>query len=160
MLNLFSKIALLTLGTALVLPNVIIQSSLAQTPSLGDGIMCAARGKTDKGTKVYFYTSLIDDYSINKKRPVSVSIVEPVGEIVGGEVVVLDKTHQSLLIDDFAAVIPPEMQPVGLGITTYQGNNRFTGKTQAGTPVSFSLENNNRTFKLNHGGESYTGVCH
>lgn len=158
MLNFFSKIALLTMGTTLVLPNLMIQSSLAQTPSLDDGIMCIARGKTDKGTKVYFYSSVIDDDSINKKHPVSVSIVEPVGEITEGELVVLD--NQSLLVDDFASVTPPEMQPVGLAITYYRGNNSFTGKTQAGTPVSFSLENNYRTFKLNHGGETYTGVCH
>lgn len=158
MLNIFAKIVLLTMGTALVLPNLMIQSSLAQTPSLGDGIICVARGKTNKGTKVYFYTSLIDDNSIKKKHSVSVSIVEPVGEITEGELVVLD--NQSLLIDDFAAATPPEMQPVGLAITTYQGNNTFTGKTQAGTPVSFSLENNYRTLKLNHGGETYTGVCH
>lgn len=152
-----SKIVLVTL---IALPIFAVKPSLSQTPSLGNGIMCVARGKTEQGTKVYFYTSVIDDDSIGKKHPVSVTIIEPVGEIVEGELVVIDKPSQSLLIDDFAAVTPPEMQPVGLAMTTYQGRNTFTGKTQAGTPVSFSLENSYRTFKLNHGGEPYTGVCH
>jgi hypothetical protein len=52
------------------------------------------------------------------------------------------------------------MQPVGLAVTTYQGRNTFSGKSQAGTPVSFTLENNLRTITVKHGGDSFTGVCH
>ncbi|MDB9542768.1 hypothetical protein PN472_06325 [Microcystis aeruginosa CS-1036] len=48
-----------------------IKPVLAQAPSLGNGILCVARGKTDKGTKIYFYTSVIDDASIQRKRPVA-----------------------------------------------------------------------------------------
>ncbi|MFN9674223.1 MAG: hypothetical protein ACK552_17295 [Microcystis sp.] len=49
---------------------------------------------------------------------------------------------------------------MGLALTTYQGNNTFKGKSQAGTPLSFSLDNNARVFKLQHGNVNYTGVCH
>ncbi len=47
-----------------------------------------------------------------------------------------------------------------VALTTYQGNNTFKGKSQAGTPLSFSLDNNARVFKLQHGNVNYTGVCH
>jgi hypothetical protein len=137
-----------------------IKPVLAQAPSLGNGILCVARGKTDKGTKIYFYTSVIDDASIQRKRPVAVTIVESVTDIAEADVVIIDKEHQSITIDAFGAATPPQMQPVGLALTTYQGNNTFKGKSQAGTPLSFSLDNNDRVFKLQHGNVKYTGVCH
>jgi hypothetical protein len=137
-----------------------IKPVLAEAPSLGNGILCVARGKTDKGTKIYFYTSVIDDASIQRKRPIAVTIVESVTDIAEGDVVVIDKEHQSITIDAFGAATPPEMQPVGVALTTYQGNNTFKGKSQAGTPLSFSLDNNYRVFKLQHGKANYTGVCH
>ncbi|WP_253845367.1 hypothetical protein [Microcystis aeruginosa] len=137
-----------------------IKPVLAQAPSLGNGILCVARGKTDKGTKIYFYTSVIDDASIQRKRPVAVTIVESVTDIAEADVVIIDKEHQSITIDAFGTATPPQMQPVGLALTTYQGNNTFKGKSQAGTPLSFSLDNNDRVFKLQHGNVKYTGVCH
>jgi hypothetical protein len=137
-----------------------IKPVLAEAPSLGNGILCVARGKTDKGTKIYFYTSVIDDASIQRKRPVAVTIVESVTDIAEADVVVIDQKRQSITIDAFGAVTPPQMQPVGLALTTYQGNNIFKGKSQAGTPLSFSLDNNDRVFKLQHGNVKYTGVCH
>ncbi|WP_230458549.1 hypothetical protein [Microcystis aeruginosa] len=137
-----------------------IKPVLAQAPSLGNGILCVARGKTDKGTKIYFYTSVIDNASIQRKRPVAVTIVESVTDIAEADVVIIDKEHQSITIDAFGAATPPQMQPVGLALTTYQGNNTFKGKSQAGTPLSFSLDNNDRVFKLQHGNVKYTGVCH
>lgn len=144
----------------LSLPSLSIKPVLAQAPSLGNGILCVARGKTDKGTKIYFYTSVIDDASIQRKRPVAVTIVESVTDIAEADVVIIDKEHQSITIDAFGAATPPQMQPVGLALTTYQGNNTFKGKSQAGTPLSFSLDNNDRVFKLQHGNVKYTGVCH
>ncbi|GCE61728.1 hypothetical protein MiAbB_03668 [Microcystis aeruginosa NIES-4285] len=144
----------------LSLPSLSIKPVLAQAPSLGNGILCVARGKTDKGTKIYFYTSVIDDASIQRKRPVAVTIVESVTDIAEADVVIIDKEHQSITIDAFGTATPPQMQPVGLALTTYQGNNTFKGKSQAGTPLSFSLDNNDRVFKLQHGNVKYTGVCH
>ena len=58
-----------------------------------------------------------DDASIQRKRP----IVESVTDIAEGEVVVIDKKTQSITIDAFGAATPPQMQPVGLALTTYQG---------------------------------------
>ena len=142
------------------MPSLSIKPVLAQAPSLGNGILCVARGKTDKGTKIYFYTSVIDDASIQRKRPVAVTIVESVTDIAEADVVVIDQKRQSITIDAFGAATPPQMQPVGLALTTYQGNNTFKGKSQAGTPLSFSLDNNDRVFKLQHGNVKYTGVCH
>ena len=142
------------------MPSLSIKPVLAQAPSLGNAILCVARGETDKGTKIYFYTSVIDNASIQRKRPVAVTIVESVTDIAEGDVVIIDKEHQSITIDAFGAATPPQMQPVGLALTTYQGNNTFKGKSQAGTPLSFSLDNNDRVFKLQHGNVNYTGVCH
>jgi hypothetical protein len=51
------------------------------------------------------------------------------------------------------------MQPVALAQTTFHGNNTFSGKTQTGTPVSFTLSQDFRTFTIKHGNETYTGVC-
>ena len=144
----------------LSLPSLSIKPVLAEAPSLGNAILCVARGKTDKGTKIYFYTSVIDNASIQRKRPVALTIVESVTDIAEGDVVIIDKEHQSITIDAFGAATPPQMQPVGLALTTYQGNNTFKGKSQAGTPLSFSLDNNDRVFKLQHGNVNYTGVCH
>lgn len=144
----------------LSLPSLPIKPVLAEAPSLGNGILCVARGKTDKGTKIYFYTSVIDNASIQRKRPVAVTIVESVTDIAEADVVVIDKERQPTTTDTFGAATPPQMQPVGLALTTYQGNNTFKGKSQAGTPLSFSLDNNDRVFKLQHGNVNYTGVCH
>ncbi|MEG3438523.1 hypothetical protein V0288_15435 [Pannus brasiliensis CCIBt3594] len=149
-------------GTATVFGALVLSPvpTKAQAPSLGDGMICVARGKTNAGAKIYFYTSEIDDDSIDRKEPVSVTMVQPVTDITEGEVVVLDKEKHSILIDAFGAATPPAMQPVGLALTTYQGNNTFSGKSQAGTPLSFSLSENNRVFTLQHAGSTYTGVCH
>lgn len=82
--------------------------------------------------------------------------MESVTDIAEADVVVIDKERQSITIDTFGAATPPQMQPVGLALTTYQGNNTFRGKSQAGTPLSFSLDNNYRVFKLQHGNANYT----
>ncbi|MEG3438286.1 hypothetical protein V0288_14245 [Pannus brasiliensis CCIBt3594] len=160
----FQKLEKTTLSIAALLvtiPGALVFPAVAQTPapSLADGIMCAARGKTADGARIYAYTSVIDGASL-KKKPVSVTLVSPVSDVVDGQVLVIDKKRQTIIIDDFEAATSPEMQPVGRAMTVYQGKNTFSGKTQAGTPVSFTLDNNLRTFKLTHGNESYTGVCH
>ena len=149
-------------GIMLVISSQVMPPLSAQTmaPSLGDGIMCSARGKMADGVRVYAYTSVIDDASLKKKQPVSVTLVSPVSEVMEGQILVIDKKRQTLVIDDFDAATSPEMKPVGKAITTYQKNNTFSGKTQVGTPVTFTLENNLRTFKLKHGNDTLTGVCH
>jgi hypothetical protein len=87
-------------------------------------------------------------------------MVSPVSDVVEGQILVINKDDNTVTIDNFAAATPPEMQPVGLAVTTCQGRNTFSGKSQAGTPVSFTLENNLRTITVKHGGDSFTGVCH
>jgi len=124
MLKNLSKTALLATATLLGVPSVLIQPTIAQMPTLGDGIICTATGKTAQGVKLYVYTSEIDDDSINKKEPVTLTMVSPVSDVVEGQILVVN------------------------------------GKSQAGTPVSFTLENNLRTIKVKHGGDSFTGVCH
>lgn len=160
MLKILHKTALVVVGTAIALPIVSLQPSLSQNPSLGDGIMCAAKGKTDKGTTIYLYTSIIDDASIKQKQPVSVTINEPMSEITEGEVFIIDKKTRTVTIDAFAAATAPQMQPVGLANTTYQGNNTFSGKTKAGTTVSFTLDKNYRVFQGKHGNQTFKGSCH
>ena len=98
------------------MPSLSIKPVLAEAPSLGNAILCVARGETDKGTKIYFYTSVIDNASIQRKRPVAVTIVESVTDIAEGDVVIIDKEHQSITIDAFGAATPPQMQPVGLAL--------------------------------------------
>lgn len=156
-----NKIVLGAIAVALGLSNVLVKAVSAQaTPSLGDGILCVAKGKTDQGNKVYFYTSVIDGSSINRKQPVSVTIVEPASEITEDALVVINKATQSVTFDTFGTATPPEMQPVGLALTTYQGNNTFKGKSQAGSPLSFTLDNNYQVIKIQHSNATYTGVCH
>jgi hypothetical protein len=82
------------------------------------------------------------------------------GDIEAGEVVILDKKQGTISIDSFEAATPLRMQPAGLAKTIYQGDNTFTGKSQAGTPLTFKLGNSNRIFTVQHAGMTYTGVCH
>jgi hypothetical protein len=161
MLKTTNKIVLGAIAISLSFPNILVQSVSAQVaPSLGDGIICVAKGKTDKGNKIYFYTSLIDGASINRKQPVTVTMVQPASEITEGELLIIDKKTQSVLFDAFGSATPPEMQPVGLALATYQGNNTFQGKSQAGSSLSFTLDNNYRVIKIQHTNTTYTGVCH
>ena len=160
MLNTFAKISLIVAGTVLLVPSLAVQPTMAEMASLNDGIMCTARGKTPEGVKIYLYTSLIDNTSIDKKQPVSVTMVEPMTDVVAGELIVIDKKSQTLIIDDFDAATSPEMQPVGSAMTTYQGKDTFSGMSKAGTPVSFTLGNNYSAFTIKHGNETYMGVCH
>jgi hypothetical protein len=153
------KTTLLVAGTLFCLPSLFITPTLAEAPSLGDGIICVAKGKTTKGSKIYLYTSVIDYNSLEKKQPVSVTINEPMVTVEGDELVVLDSQQNTLTIVDSATGSPPEMQPVGQASTTYQGNNTFSGKTAAGTPVSFTLQDNYKVFKVTHGNQTFTGIC-
>ncbi|MBR8831968.1 MAG: hypothetical protein Cpurp_12275 [Chlorogloea purpurea SAG 13.99] len=154
--------SLLITGVFLAFSSEVLSPVSAQTlaPSLGDGLMCAAKGKTAAGVRIYAYTSVIDNASMKEKQPVSVTLVSPVSDVYEGQILVIDKTNKRIIVDDFEAATSPEMKPVGKAITVHQKNNRFAGKTEAGTPVSFTLENNLRTFKVVHGNETYTGVCH
>ena len=122
--------------------------------------MCVAKGKTAKGNKIYLYTSVIDDNSMKKKQPVSVTINERMVTVESDELVVLNSKKHTLTIVDSVTGSPPEMQPVGKASTTYQGNNTFSGKTADGTQVSFTLQKNYKVFKIKHGNQSYTGSCH
>jgi hypothetical protein len=154
------KAALLAAGTLFCWPSLFVQPTLAQAPSLGDGIICFAKGKTAKGKKIYHYTSGIDDNSIKKKQPVSVTINERMVTVEEADLVVIDSKKNTLTIVDSVTGSPPEMQPVGNASTTYQGNNTFSGKTAAGTAVSFTLQKNYKVFKIKHGNQSFTGSCH
>ncbi|MBJ7898498.1 MAG: hypothetical protein GC158_00955 [Cyanobacteria bacterium RI_101] len=148
------------LSTLLGLSSLTIPPTLAQTPSLGNGIVCVARGKTTQGNRIYLYTSVIDYNSIQKKQPVSVTINESMVTVEAEELVVVDSQANTLTIVDSVTGSPPEMQPVGRASTIYQGNNTFSGKTAPGTPVSFTLNNNFQVFKIKHGAEAFTGSCH
>jgi hypothetical protein len=160
MLNIFQKTALISVATAIAVPLFGVHPALSELPSINDGIMCVAKGKSEKGGKIYLYTSLIDNSSVKQKQPVTVTINESMIDVIDGEVMVVNKKQQTVTIDAFGAAMPPEMQPVGVATTTYQGDYTFTGKTQAGTPVSFTLEKNYRIFKIKHGNQSFTGSCH
>lgn len=115
------------LSTLLGLSSLTIPPTLAQTPSLGNGIICVARGKTTQGNRIYLYTSVIDYNSIQKKQPVSVIINESMVTVEAEELVVVDSQANTLTIVDSATGSPPEMQPVGRASTIYQGNNTFSG---------------------------------
>jgi hypothetical protein len=154
------KATLLVAGTLFCLPSLLSQPTLAQAPSLGDGIICVAKGKTKQGKKIYLYTSVIDDNSLKKKQPVTVTINEPMVTVEAAELVIIDSQKNTLTIVDSVTGTPPQMQPVGNASTTYQGNNTFSGKTAAGTPVSFTLQNNYKVFQAKHGNQSFTGSCH
>jgi hypothetical protein len=144
----------------LTLPSLLLQPSLAQAPSLDDGILCVARGKTPQGNRIYFYTSVIDDDSVKKKTPVSVTINEPVVTVDADELVVVNSDTDTVTILDSVTATPPEMKPVGEGRVIYQGNNTFTGKTKAGNTLSFTLGSNYKTFTLKHGNQTFKGSCH
>lgn len=163
-MNRSKSVNLLAAGVTFFLPNLAMRDSAwaIEAPSLGDGIICVAKGKVGKGPTLYFYTSLIDDASIWRKNPVSVTILEPTSELAAGDVLVIDKAKRTVTIDNFAFAdqTTPEMTPMGLAMTTYAGADTFSGKSQAGTPLSFTLSNNYRTFKLKHGQDMYMGVCH
>lgn len=154
------KATLLAAGTFFCLPSLSIPPVFAQAPSLGNGIVCVARGKTTQGNKIYLYTSVIDFNSIQKKQPVSVTISQSMSTVEAEELVVVDSQANTIAVVDSVTGSPPEMQPVGLAMTTFQGNNTFSGKTAAGTPVSFTLDNNFKVLKIKHGDQSFTGSCH
>ncbi|MBV8884174.1 MAG: hypothetical protein JO235_09280 [Chroococcidiopsidaceae cyanobacterium CP_BM_RX_35] len=139
----------------------LLSPSLAATPSLSDGIICIARGKK-AGNNVYFYTSLIDNATLSKKQPVSVTMLEK--QVTAGEedLVILDKKKRTVSVTalDVETVSAPEQEPAALARTTLTGNNTFSGTDQTGTPVTFSLEKNYSAIKLTHAGQTYSGVCH
>lgn len=132
MLNFLNKLSAVAIGTLFLFPSIAVQIASA-APSLGDGIICIAKGMTNQGQKIYFYTSVIDDNTMQKKQPVSVTI----NEFMNGE-----------------------MEPAGLASTTYQGDNTFSGKSQAGSPISFTLLGNYSVVQIQHSGQTFTGVCH
>lgn len=160
MLKKREKVLLLCSGVLFCLPSFLIKPTLAQAPSLNDGLLCVAKGKTTQGERIYLYTSEIDNDSIKKKQPVSVTINEPMMTVEGTELVVVNSEDNTLTIIDSVTGEPPEMQPVGEADLIYQGNNTFTGKTKAGTPVSFTLGNNYKTFTIKHGNQTFKGSCH
>jgi hypothetical protein len=159
-MNILHKSALVAVGTAIAFPLVGVHPALSELPSINDGIMCVAKGKSEKVGKVYIYTSLIDDSSVKQKQPVTVTINESMTDIVEGEVLVVDKKQQTVTVDAFGAATPPEMQPAVTATAIYQGNYTFSGKTKAGTPISFTLEKNYRLFQVKLGNQTFTGTCH
>jgi hypothetical protein len=132
----------------------------APAPSLDDGIICVAKGKLEQGQRLYLYTSVIDDDSVKKKEPVTVTLNQLMVTVEMEELVVLDPDSGTLTVIDSVTGTPPEMRPAGLATTVYQGDNTFAGKTAAGTPVSFTLSKDYRTFQAKHAGNSLKGTCH
>ncbi|MEB3174133.1 MAG: hypothetical protein VKN60_02935 [Cyanobacteriota bacterium] len=147
---------------ALVSLNLLPLGALANAPapSLDDGIICVAKGKVEQGQRLYLYTSVIDDDSVKKKEPVTVTINQLMVTVEMDELVVLDAESETLTVIDSVTGTPPQMQPSGLASTVYQGDNTFAGKTAAGTPVSFTLSKDYRTFQVKHGNDSLKGSCH
>jgi len=119
MLNIFQKTALISVATAIAVPLFAVHPALSELPSINDGIMCVAKGKSEKGGKIYLHTSLIDNSSVKQKQPVTVTINEAMIDVIEGEVMVVNKKQQTVTVDAFGAVMPPEMQPVGVATTTY-----------------------------------------
>jgi hypothetical protein len=132
--------------------------SLAEKPSLGDGIFCIA----GKRSGLLFTTSEINDASISQKQPVSIKILQRQGGIGVGDVVIYDRTKNSVTFADLesAREYTPEATPVGAGTVTYTGNNTFTGKTSTGAPLSLTLSKGYGALTLTHQGQTYKGVCH
>ena len=140
-----------TLGASFVLP-------VLAAPSLNDGIICVA-GK--KGG-FYYYTSAIDAASISQKQPVSVTILKKEGAVGVSDVVIVDRTKNTVTIADLESVrdYTPEVTPVGSGTVTNSGKNTFAGKTTTGSPLSLTLSSNYSTMTLSHAGKTYRGTCH
>ncbi len=140
-----------TLGVGFAVP------ALAEKPSLSDGIICIA----GKRGGFYYTTATIDDASISQKQPVSVTVLQRQGAVGVNDVVIYDRTKNSVTIADLESVreYTPAATPVGSGKVTYTGNNTFTGKTSTGAPLSFTLSKNYGTITLTHNGQTYKGVC-
>ncbi len=134
--------------------------SLAAPPSLSDGIICIAKGKKG-GNNLYFYTSLIDNASLSQKQPVSVTMLEKQVVVGQDDLVILDQRKRTVSVTAIEANYQsaPEQEPVALARTTYTGNNAFSGTGQTGSPVTFTLENNDSAIKLTHAGKTFSGVC-
>ncbi|MBJ7899473.1 MAG: hypothetical protein GC158_06055 [Cyanobacteria bacterium RI_101] len=138
----------------------LVASANTPAPSLDDGIICVAKGKVEQGQRLYLYTSVIDDDSVKKKEPVTVTINQLMATVEMDELVVLDPENETLTVIDSVTGTPPEMRSAGLATTIYQGNNTFAGKTAAGTPVSFTLSKDYRSFQVQHAGQTLKGSCH
>ena len=109
----------------------------AETPSLGDGVMCVAKG-TVGGKRIWFQTSVIDD-----------ATMKPNG------------TPVTVLITEAKTTSPTsETMVAGEGTTTYVGDNRYSGKTETNTPISFALSSDYSHIALRHGDDLFAGVCH
>ena len=130
------KIASLA-ALAVVAQSLVPLVAQAETPSLGDGVMCVAKG-TVGGKRIWFQTSVIDDATMKRNgTPVTVLITEA-------------KTT-SPTSETFVA---------GRGTTTYVSDNRYSGKTETNTPLSFALSANYSHISLRHGNDLFAGVCH
>ena len=135
--------------------------ALAVSPSLSDGIICIAKGKNG-GNNLYFYTSVIDNASFNQKQPVSVTMLQKQIVVGQDDLVILDKNKRTVSVTALQVNYQsaPEQEPVALARTTFTGNNTFSGNDRTGSPVTFTLNNNDSKIKLTHGGQSFYGACH
>ncbi|GAA6614635.1 hypothetical protein [Scytonema sp. NUACC26] len=160
MIQLLSKAAYITTLTT-VMVSISLLPLFAASPSLDDGIICIAKKKEGRG-KVYFYTSLIDGNTFNKKQPVSVTMLETQSEVTTSDLLILDKKKQSVSVTNIESesITNPELEPVAIAKTNLTDNNEFKGQTQTGTPVTFKLKNNYSKWQLTHAGQTYSGVCH
>jgi hypothetical protein len=128
-----SSLAVVTVAAQSLVPLV----AQAETTSLSDGVMCVAKG-TVSGKRIWFQTSVIDDATMKTNgTPVTVLITEAKTTGPASETMV-----------------------AGKGTTTYLGDNRYSGKTETDTPLSFSLSSNYSHIALRHGDDLFAGVCH
>ncbi len=111
--------------------------AVAEVPSLSDGFLCVAKGKTD-GKSMWFQTSVIDDSTMKADgTPVTIRIIQ-------------SETAEQ----------PYPSTVVGTGTTTYVGDNRYSGVTATNTPIAFVLSSDNARIALQHAGKPYAGICH
>jgi hypothetical protein len=140
-----------TLGLGFSLP------ALAEKPNLNDGFFCVA----GKRGGYYYLTSAVNDASISQKQPVSVTVLQRQGAVGVTDVLIVDRTKNTLTIADLERIreYAPEATPVGSGEVTFAGNNTFTGKTKTGAPLSLTLSKDYSTLTLTHAGKTYRGIC-
>jgi len=160
MIQKFLKPASLT-SLIIVTTSSQLLPSLAASPSLSDGIICIAKGKKG-GNNLYFYTSVIDNASFNQKQPVSVTMLQKQVMIGQEDLVILDRQKRTVSVTALEANYQsaPEQEPVALARTTFTGNNTFSGNDRTGSPITFTLNNNDSGIKLTYAGQTFSGVCH
>ncbi|MGA7932184.1 MAG: hypothetical protein WCA35_01255 [Kovacikia sp.] len=154
----FSKTAILV--TTAMITCLGSTAATFAAPNLGDGIFCVSKGKTES-KNLYYYTSEITDKTIEKKEPISVTLVEKQVDVTTDALVVIDKKAKTVTVSELVgeSVSPPTDNPVALAKLTPVGLNEFKGKDKTGAEITLKLEDQYSLAKLTHAGKIYPGVC-